>query len=72
MRKISILVLLSMIINMFSSVIVYAEEKNGADLDLVKERIVSIADDVEMPVDDVDRYLSEYDRTNDFVYDLIK
>ncbi|MCI8405156.1 MAG: DUF4474 domain-containing protein [Clostridia bacterium] len=72
MRKISVLVLLSMIINIFSSVIVYGEEKNGAALELVKERIVSIADDVEMSEDDVDRYLSEYDRTNDFVYDLIK
>ena len=72
MKKISILVVLSIITNVFSSIIAYAEEKDWETLGFVKEKIVSIADEIKMTGDDVDKYLSEYDRINDFVYDLIK
>lgn len=72
MRKTSIILIVSIIINIFSSVTIYAEGKNETELEFVKEKIASITEELGMSEDNIDKYLSEYDKTNDFVYDLIK
>jgi RHS repeat-associated protein len=72
MKKISIIVLVSVIINLFSPFVIYAEQKQEHSLDVIKKKISPIAETVKMTEDDVDKYLSEYDRANDFIYELIK
>ncbi len=72
MKKISILVLLSLVINIFSTVTIYAEETTVNAEEFIKEKISPITDELKMSEEEVDKYLSEYDKADDFAYELIK